>query len=540
MRVSTSQIYSIANLGMADAQAAVTKTEEQISTGKRVLKPSDDPIAATNILKLNQELAQLEQYRNNISIAENNVQLEEVVLESVIDLMARMKEISVNAANTATLTPSDYNALAAEVDSRLDELMNLMNTQNSTGTYIFSGFQGDTKPFERTGATEFQYAGDEGQLRLKVSESVDLPVTDSGKKLFVDVPSFTNTVRAYESSTNRSSPAVTITGTQVIDQEAYDEFYPEDMVINFNAAGAINPPASNFTITERSTGKVIVANQAYIPGDDVEVNGVRFQVIGTPFPGELAIPATIPFGTVAATDFTAAGVGPSNITLSVGGRTENFVLDQNITGAFDLMTALNASVETEIGSGADQNAAKLANLGITVDSSGFQVPRGLNLTINGGTIDTDAVTGIVTTGNGTVSTDGVLAKPGDQLFVDSANKQNLLTTIAQLSEAMKNMDTTQESKQRMASIAASTLGNLDTALTNIVSVESEIGARLNTLESTKDLHLDTELFSKQVLSDLQDLDYADAASRLSLETFILQAAQQTFVKVSGLSLFNFL
>ena len=62
MRVSTSQVYNIANIGMRDAQVAVDKTNQQISSGKRVLSPADDPVAATGILMLNQELARTTQF----------------------------------------------------------------------------------------------------------------------------------------------------------------------------------------------------------------------------------------------------------------------------------------------------------------------------------------------------------------------------------------------------------------------------------------------------------------------------------------------
>ena len=57
MRVSNSQMYNIATLGMSQAQAAIVKTEEQIATVKRVLSPADDPVAADNMLLLNQDLA---------------------------------------------------------------------------------------------------------------------------------------------------------------------------------------------------------------------------------------------------------------------------------------------------------------------------------------------------------------------------------------------------------------------------------------------------------------------------------------------------
>ena len=61
---------------------------------------------------------------------------------------------------------------------------------------------------------------------------------------------------------------------------------------------------------------------------------------------------------------------------------------------------------------------------------------------------------------------------------------------------------------------------------------------MNTLESTKEQHLDTELISNTILSDIRDLDYAEAASRLSAQTLILQAAQATFIRITELNLFS--
>ncbi|MEC8427687.1 MAG: flagellin, partial [Pseudomonadota bacterium] len=83
-----------------------------------------------------------------------------------------------------------------------------------------------------------------------------------------------------------------------------------------------------------------------------------------------------------------------------------------------------------------------------------------------------------------------------------------------------------------------TLNNLENAQTSVLEVRSEIGARLNTIESTKALHEEVEIVSKQLLSNLQDLDYAEAVSQLSFESFVLEAAQKSYAKISGLSLFN--
>lgn len=628
MRVSTSQIYSIATLGISQAQTAVTKIQEQMATGKKVLSPADDPVAATAILQLNQELARTEQYKKNIDVAENSLNLEEASLQTVVGLVQRMREISVSAGNTGVLTAADYKALAAEVDTRINELMNLQNTRNASGQYIFAGYQGETKPFVSDGGGNYSYHGDEGQLRLQASASVNVPVSDSGKKVFVDIPSGHNTFITSASEGNKSSPPAIITVGQVVNQGEFDELYPDDLVVTFTR----NASAVNYTVSERSTGKQLLVNQPYVAGQDIEVAGARFQVLGNPYPGNAAIPAALPFGAVGAFDFSLT---PTPITITVGSTTETLLLDTNVTNAADLAAALNSTTGIP-----NSNADKLANLGITADATGFTSSSGLNIRISGGTADTDTALGIATQGTGTTSvnlpfnfiapqdfsvspltfqlqvngrtesvtlnqnitstadlanalngpanaaqlarlglmvtaagivstsnapvtirggntflddvtglgtqgvgtssTQGVLVVPGDSFFVESTNKQSLLTTLSRFSDAMKNVQDNPTSKAELAGIVAKTLTNLENAITNIVGVQGDVGARLNTLESTKDLNLDVTLTTKTVLSSLQDLDYADASIQLSMQSFILSASQQSFVKVSQLTLFTYL
>ncbi|HSC66938.1 MAG TPA: flagellar hook-associated protein FlgL [Cellvibrio sp.] len=632
MRISTSQIYNIATLGMSQAQTAVTKTQEQMATGKRVLSPADDPVAATSILQLNMELARTEQYKKNIDVAENSLNLEETNLQTVVDLVHRIRELAVKSGNTAVNTAKDYDALAAEVDTRIGELLNLQNTRNASGQYIFAGYQSGTKPFVDNGGGNFVYKGDEGQLRLQASASVSVAVSDSGKKLFVDIPSGHNTFNTSASSSNKSSPPAVITVGQVFDQEAFDKLYPEDMVVTFTKVGA----AVNYSVTQKSNGKQLLVNQPYVEGANIEVAGARFQVLGDPYPGEAAIAADLNFGAVGAFDFSVTN---GSVSITVGGKTETLVLTQNVTNAADLAAAFNtgSAVPPALPTG---NAAKLANLGITVDATGFHSPTGLNVvvgngsantdlalgfatqgtgtssvnlpfafsapqnftatpltfqlqvngktenitfsqnitnatdlanafnspanaaqlarlgltvtdqgiisnsnavvTIKGGNAMLDSVTGLTTQGAGTSSTRGRLVVPGDSFFVESTDKQGLLTTLSRFSDAMKSVEDTPESKAELAKLIAKTLTNLENSVTSMVAVQSEVGARLNTLESSKDLNLDVALFTKTVLSDMQDLDYADASIQLKMQSFVLTASQQSFAKVSQLSLFTYL
>ena len=534
MRISTQQIFNIANVGMADAQQAIAKTEEQIATGKRVVDPADDPVAATVSLQIKEVIARSEQYQKNIDISENLLELEEVTLEGVISLMARMRELTVQAGNTAVLTASDYEAMAVEVDARLEELLNLVNTRSSGGEYIFAGYQGSVQPFEPDGGGGYRYNGDEGFLSIKVSSIARVQVSDSGKRLFENIPSSENTVRTSVNPNNRASPPVSISVGQVVDQDVFDAFYPEDMVITFNAFGNVVPPTTNYTITERSTGRVIQANQLYQPGENIEVNGVQFRLGGVPFPGVQAIAGTLQFGSDAAQNFAGDESGET-LVLRVGNRTETLTIGADVTNDTELVAALTAGT----------NAASLTNLGIIINSTvtppQFEVASGLNVTVDptaGSGANILAALGI---NSGTASTNGTPAIAGDTVFIESSNTQGLLTTLRRLSDALHQVeDGIPATKDLVRDTVAVTLATLDESETAINAVQSEIGARLNTLDSTRDLHLDSDLLNREVLADLEDLDYAEAATRLSLQSFILQATQQSFVRVSGLTLFNLL
>ncbi len=429
MRISSAQIFNIANRGMREASQAVTHTQEQLSTGLRVLNPSDDPVAATKIMQLSTEVSNIEQFEKNIDIARNNLVLEEVALDTVLNLMQRMQELAVQAGNTATLSESEYDTLASEVDARLDELTNILNGQNANGDYIFGGYKSTTPPFVGSAFSGFDYVGDDGQQYIKIANNTTIASSDSGKSLFVDVVSSQNTVATSASTANRSDPPVSISMGLVVDQEAYDDFYPEDMIITFNADVDLTPalPAGkNYTITERSTGRVIADTVPYSANTPIVANGVTFVITGTP---ASAIPAT-------------AGTPPT----------------------------------PEI--------------------------------------------------------------PGDRLFVDSTEKQNVLTSLARFSTAMKAYDGSQEAKDGLGVVVASALDDFKNVQTSILDVVSQLGARFNTLESTGELHLDSTLIMKDVLAQLRDVDYAEAATQLAAESMVLQAAQATFVRVSQLTLFS--
>ncbi len=186
MRLSTSQMFQQAVSSMLSNQTEVAKTQMQLSTGKQVITPSDDPAAATRILDLTQVLETTNQYQRNSDFAEMRLAQEESVLTEVGDVLQRVRELAVQA-NNDTLSASDRLALASEVRVSIDALVQLSNSQDANGEYIFAGFKTDTKPFTDNGSGVFTYDGDQGQRSLQIGAQRQVAAGDTGAEIFMKI-----------------------------------------------------------------------------------------------------------------------------------------------------------------------------------------------------------------------------------------------------------------------------------------------------------------------------------------------------------------
>jgi flagellar hook-associated protein 3 FlgL len=126
---------------------------------------------------------------------------------------------------------------------------------------------------------------------------------------------------------------------------------------------------------------------------------------------------------------------------------------------------------------------------------------------------------------------------GDSFTVEPSREQDLFTTLEGLAEALEGAATAGTGFQNAIGRA---LTDLDRGLDRILQVRAGVGARLNVAETQQALAEDFELHARESLSDIEDLDYAEASGRLQLQLLALQASQQAFVKIRGLSLFNYL
>lgn len=196
MRVSTSQIFDAGVLGIQRNQADLFKTQNQLSTGRRILTPADDPIAASQALVLGQSKTVNSQYMDNQAIAKSHLGLVETNLTSVANELQNILEKAVQAGN-GTLDAKERGMIAQDMKGSLDDILSLANAQDGDGGYIFAGFKSQTKPFGLTGNTApfslgagtqyVAYNGDDGQQKLQVSASLDMSINETGADAFMQV-----------------------------------------------------------------------------------------------------------------------------------------------------------------------------------------------------------------------------------------------------------------------------------------------------------------------------------------------------------------
>ena len=178
MRISTIQAFNNGVSGIQRNYANVTRTQEQISTGNRMLTPADDPVAAVRLLQLEQQQNVLTQYKENLTAAKNSLTQEETTVTSVVNVLQRIRELAVQAGGGA-LSGEDRKSIAKELGEREGELLNLMNSRNARGEYLFSGFLGKTEPFLRNPDGTYSYQGDEGQRSLQVAGSSNVALIEN-------------------------------------------------------------------------------------------------------------------------------------------------------------------------------------------------------------------------------------------------------------------------------------------------------------------------------------------------------------------------
>jgi flagellar hook-associated protein 3 FlgL len=158
----------------------MSKLEEQLSTGRRINKPSDDPVGITYALRYRSELSMNDQYQRNITEAKSAVEHLDTVLGQINDLITRVKELAIRGISD-TSPPEARNSIGQELSGIYDQLVTLSNDQVN-GKFIFNGQLTTTAPYDP--ATAGTLDVDSADILLPLAPGVEIATNVSGNQVF--------------------------------------------------------------------------------------------------------------------------------------------------------------------------------------------------------------------------------------------------------------------------------------------------------------------------------------------------------------------
>jgi len=401
MRISTQTMNSMAVNAMLDQQASLAKLQNQVASGKKVSTPADDPVAAVHILELERTQSESDQFGKNANIVQSRLNQEEQAMTDTGTIMQRVRELAVQAGNTATLSDSDRQSIATEIQARRQELVDIANRKDSNGEFLFAGFSTLTQPFANDAVGSVNYAGDRGARVIQVGPTQKIADSDSGYDVFMNLQQGNGTFVTGAASTNTGSGMIDL-GTMV-NRSAW---VPGTYTLNFTTP-------TDWQVVDGATPSNVVASGTYTAGSAIAFNGVQVSVTGTP-------------------------------------------------------------------------------------------------------------------------------AAGDSFTVSPAGKQDIFTTLDNMVAALQKPSTGSAGSAQLAMSVAQSLQQLDQANDHFLSVRATVGSRLNTLDDASTARDNLNIDLQSSLSDLRDLDYAKALTQMTQQVVGLQAAQQSYSKISQLSLFNYL
>lgn len=430
MRISTNTLYDQGVGSLQQQTSNLFKTQQQLSTGRRILTPQDDPVGASRVLEVTQSASINIQYDTNMGSATSALGLEESSLSSVVSLIQDVRTLTIQAGNAA-LDNNNLKALATDIQGRYQQLLGLANGTDGNGQYLFSGYRGTTQPFSEVSLGNVNYNGDQGQRLMQISASRQIAASDSGSDVFMRILNGNGT---FVTAANPANTGTGIVSTgNVLDPAKWAAVADKNLNVVFNVDSTVIPPVTTYDIVDS-------ANNSLLGGTGV-----------APYPRT----------------YTSGSV------ISLSG-----------------LTPIPPETSTDYG---------------------------VELSIEGAPAS------------------------GDTFSISPSNRQqDIFSTLGDLISALQRGRGTPATAAQLSNDLNTALQNLDHAQDNVLTVQASVGSRMKEIDAVKSMGEDLALQYQQTISGLQDLDYAKAITDLTKQQQTLDAAQKSFMKVQGMSLFDYL
>jgi flagellar hook-associated protein 3 FlgL len=276
MRISTQTLYAQSMRSLNQQQAELAHVGQQIASGQRVMRPSDDPQAASRAVQVSQAQAITSQYTDSRVSARNALSMEESVLNSVGDAVTSAKTLMLEAAN-GTLSDADRASIASQLQGVYQTVIGQANATDGNGRYLFGGYQDRSAPFVKDASGNMQYVGDINTRQQQIDASRLMSVDDNGASVFQSAPGAVGFMAVADAGNTGS---VTFKGPDVVDTSDPNYGTPFKVAFAVDASGN-----ASYTI-EDSSGAVLQPAQAYASGQPIMYGGLSMTLSGTPANGD--------------------------------------------------------------------------------------------------------------------------------------------------------------------------------------------------------------------------------------------------------------
>jgi len=284
MRISTQTLYAQSMRSLNQQQAELSHVGQQIASGQRVMRPSDDPQAASRAVQVSQAQAITSQYTDSRVSARNALSMEESVLNSVGDAVTSAKTLMLEAAN-GTLSNADRASIASQLQGIYETVLGQANATDGNGRYLFGGYQDRSMPFVMSGGAVTYTVTDPSQdtsRQQQIDASRLMDVSDTGSTVFQGTRGATGFMAvAIRSDGTANAGSVTFQGRpNVVDSNDPNYGTPFKIAFSVDAGGN-----ATYEIQDGS-GTVLQPAQAYQPGQAIQYGGLSLTLDGTPANGD--------------------------------------------------------------------------------------------------------------------------------------------------------------------------------------------------------------------------------------------------------------
>ena len=526
MTISTTLLFSRAVDLMGQQQSSLAALQEKVATGKELVRPSDSPDLAVNISRIKASIDELDAYKNSLNSVNDRLNIEESYIGSAKDVLIRLKQLALQGAN-GTMSSSDRDVIALEVDELTAEMKNLANGTDANGNFLFGGSRVSNPAYAEDTDGIVRYQGDNFRPNIDYTSNRRSPIGRNGLDVFKPVLS------------GRSTDPI---------PGVYDVNLSGTLEPNDTHTVVVDGFAVSYQVRPGDTDEQVLSRLAYSLNEANRVGDLQ-NLEASVVAGTLKITATDGVARTISIGSTNGDPAVDDLLSSVTIDDETAIAVASLSGTLERGDAVSLTIGTrsivyniagdEGGITPTTPAAVIEALKSTAESSGlfnqmvrFQInpENSVELLIEPvidhvGRIELEAIE------RTSINDQSLRVELTEEPTPALPERVEFFESLQELSVVLRTG--TQDQIQGK-------LAHLDQMLDIITLSLADIGAEMRSIEDEMSINEGVKLQLEATLAGQEDLDYATAITELQAKMMSLEAAQSSFAKISQLSIFDYI